>query len=113
MNGSSNFAMKMEYFSKLRYLIYTTFYTFHESCACRNKLGIMVSWSCHEVIFSVTCSMTSTYLNIAQSKMLPHNLAIPYWEVSQRLGLPPILTHADTVLANWRKKDPLGYSNVI
>ncbi|XP_056889912.1 indoleamine 2,3-dioxygenase 1 isoform X5 [Takifugu flavidus] len=41
-------------------------------------------------------------------EMLPQNLAIPYWEVSQRLGLPPILTHADTVLANWRKKDPLG-----
>ncbi|TNM90144.1 hypothetical protein fugu_004378 [Takifugu bimaculatus] len=42
------------------------------------------------------------------AEMLPQNLAIPYWEVSQRLGLPPILTHADTVLANWRKKDPLG-----
>ncbi|XP_068560201.1 indoleamine 2,3-dioxygenase 1 [Cebidichthys violaceus] len=41
-------------------------------------------------------------------EMLPHNLAVPYWEVSQRLGLPPILTHADAVLANWRKKDPEG-----
>ncbi|KAM4746402.1 indoleamine 2,3-dioxygenase 1 [Anableps anableps] len=39
-------------------------------------------------------------------EMLPRNLAVPYWEVSQRLGLPPILTHADAVLANWRKKDP-------
>lgn len=39
-------------------------------------------------------------------KLLPRNLALPYWEVSQRLGLPPILTHADAVLANWRKKDP-------
>ncbi|XP_037337570.1 indoleamine 2,3-dioxygenase 1 [Pungitius pungitius] len=39
---------------------------------------------------------------------LPHNLAVPYWEVSQRLGLPPILTHADAVLANWKKKDPAG-----
>ncbi|XP_040898519.1 indoleamine 2,3-dioxygenase 1 [Toxotes jaculatrix] len=39
---------------------------------------------------------------------LPRNLAVPYWEVSQRLGLPPILTHADGVLANWRKKDPEG-----
>ncbi|KAM4576831.1 indoleamine 2,3-dioxygenase 1 [Odontesthes bonariensis] len=37
---------------------------------------------------------------------LPHNLAVPFWEVSQHLGLPPILTHADAVLANWRKKDP-------
>ncbi|XP_076020807.1 indoleamine 2,3-dioxygenase 1 isoform X2 [Genypterus blacodes] len=37
---------------------------------------------------------------------LPHNLAVPLWEVSQRLGLPPIATHADLVLANWRKRDP-------
>uniref|UniRef100_A0A4W5MS28 Indoleamine 2,3-dioxygenase 1 n=1 Tax=Hucho hucho TaxID=62062 RepID=A0A4W5MS28_9TELE len=41
-------------------------------------------------------------------KMLPRNLAIPYCEVSQRLGLPPILTHADAVLANWKKRDPQG-----
>ncbi|KAK1787069.1 hypothetical protein P4O66_017444 [Electrophorus voltai] len=41
-------------------------------------------------------------------QVLPKNLAIPYWEVSQRLGLPPVLTHADGVLANWRKKDPKG-----
>ncbi|XP_005808551.1 indoleamine 2,3-dioxygenase 2-like [Xiphophorus maculatus] len=41
-------------------------------------------------------------------EMLPRSLAVPYWEVSQRLGLPSILTHADAVLANWRKKDPEG-----
>ncbi|KAM7018253.1 indoleamine 2,3-dioxygenase 1 [Tautogolabrus adspersus] len=41
-------------------------------------------------------------------EMLPKNLAVPLWEVSQRLGLPPILTHADAALANWRKKDPEG-----
>ncbi|KAB5567795.1 hypothetical protein PHYPO_G00236970, partial [Pangasianodon hypophthalmus] len=41
-------------------------------------------------------------------KVLPQNLAVPYWEVSQRLGLPPILTHADGVLANWRKRKPDG-----
>uniref|UniRef100_A0AAY5KY24 Indoleamine 2,3-dioxygenase 1 n=1 Tax=Esox lucius TaxID=8010 RepID=A0AAY5KY24_ESOLU len=41
-------------------------------------------------------------------EVLPHNLAIPYWEVSQSLGLPPILTHADAVLANWKKRDPQG-----
>lgn len=39
-------------------------------------------------------------------KVLPRNLALPYWEVSQRLGLPPIFIHADAVLANWRKRDP-------
>ncbi|XP_041792229.1 indoleamine 2,3-dioxygenase 1 [Chelmon rostratus] len=41
-------------------------------------------------------------------EILPRNLAVPFWEVSQRLGLPPILTHADAALANWRKKDPEG-----
>ncbi|KAM9360494.1 indoleamine 2,3-dioxygenase 1 [Symphorus nematophorus] len=41
-------------------------------------------------------------------EILPRSLAVPYWEVSQRLGLPPILTHADVALANWRKKDPEG-----
>lgn len=39
-------------------------------------------------------------------KVLPRNLALPYWEVSQRLGLPPIFLHADAVLANWKKRDP-------
>uniref|UniRef100_A0A665X3U5 Indoleamine 2,3-dioxygenase 2-like n=1 Tax=Echeneis naucrates TaxID=173247 RepID=A0A665X3U5_ECHNA len=41
-------------------------------------------------------------------EILPRNLAVPYWEVSQRLGFPPIFTHADGVLANWKKKDPQG-----
>ncbi|NWR42423.1 I23O2 dioxygenase, partial [Regulus satrapa] len=41
-------------------------------------------------------------------QVLPRNLAVPYWEVSQALGLPPILSHADFVLANWRRKDPNG-----
>ncbi|XP_061328480.1 indoleamine 2,3-dioxygenase 2-like [Pezoporus flaviventris] len=41
-------------------------------------------------------------------KVLPQNLAVPFWEVSQALGLPPILSHADIVLANWRRKNPNG-----
>ncbi|XP_035811104.1 indoleamine 2,3-dioxygenase 1 isoform X2 [Amphiprion ocellaris] len=41
-------------------------------------------------------------------EMLPCNLSVPFWEVSQRLGFPPVLTHADGVLANWKKKDPKG-----
>ncbi|XP_027562118.1 indoleamine 2,3-dioxygenase 2 isoform X2 [Neopelma chrysocephalum] len=41
-------------------------------------------------------------------QVLPRNLAVPYWEVSEALGLPPILSHADFVLANWRRKDPNG-----
>ncbi|XP_063051518.1 indoleamine 2,3-dioxygenase 1 isoform X1 [Engraulis encrasicolus] len=45
-------------------------------------------------------------------KVLPRNLAVPYWSVSQKLGLPPILTHADAVLANWKRKDPHGEINM-
>ncbi|NXF11068.1 I23O2 dioxygenase, partial [Smithornis capensis] len=41
-------------------------------------------------------------------QVLPRNLAVPFWEVSKALGLPPILSHADFVLANWRRKDPSG-----
>ncbi|XP_019369978.1 PREDICTED: indoleamine 2,3-dioxygenase 2 [Gavialis gangeticus] len=42
------------------------------------------------------------------AKVLPQNLAVPFWEVSRRLGLPPILLHADLVLANWRRRDRAG-----
>lgn len=37
--------------------------------------------------------------------ILPKNLAIPYMEVSKKLGLPPVLTHAAVDLWNWRLKD--------
>ncbi|NXG49356.1 I23O2 dioxygenase, partial [Psilopogon haemacephalus] len=46
-------------------------------------------------------------------KVLPQNLAVPFWEVSQTLGLPPILSHADFVLANWRRKNPNGNLDTI
>ncbi|KAF6084123.1 indoleamine 2,3-dioxygenase 1 [Phyllostomus discolor] len=42
-------------------------------------------------------------------KVLPSNIAIPYCELSEKLGLPPILLYADCVLANWKKIDPEGY----
>ncbi|XP_024153250.1 indoleamine 2,3-dioxygenase 2 [Oryzias melastigma] len=44
----------------------------------------------------------------APAQILPKALAWPYWMVSRRLGLPPILTYADSVLANWKLKDPTG-----
>ncbi|XP_069773907.1 indoleamine 2,3-dioxygenase 1 isoform X2 [Narcine bancroftii] len=40
------------------------------------------------------------------TKVLPRNLAVPYCKISEILGLPPILVHADCVLANWKRKDP-------
>ncbi|KAM6922870.1 indoleamine 2,3-dioxygenase 2-like [Lycodopsis pacificus] len=44
----------------------------------------------------------------APAQILPKALALPYWLVSCRLGLPPILTYADSVLANWKLRDPTG-----
>ncbi|VCW70702.1 unnamed protein product [Gulo gulo] len=41
-------------------------------------------------------------------EVLPKNIAVPYCELSEKLGLPPILVYADCVLANWKKKDPNG-----
>jgi indoleamine 2,3-dioxygenase len=41
-------------------------------------------------------------------KLLPRNVAIPWVGVSDRLGLPPIITHCDVVLNNWTKIDPEG-----
>ena len=38
--------------------------------------------------------------------VLPKQLAIPWWEVSNRLGLPPVATYAHSVLWNWKLKDP-------
>uniref|UniRef100_A0A3B5LUI4 Indoleamine 2,3-dioxygenase 1 n=1 Tax=Xiphophorus couchianus TaxID=32473 RepID=A0A3B5LUI4_9TELE len=45
--------------------------------------------------------------------ILPKALAWPYWLISRRLGLPPILTYADSVLANWKLKDPTGNMDLI
>ncbi|XP_017283581.1 indoleamine 2,3-dioxygenase 2 [Kryptolebias marmoratus] len=44
----------------------------------------------------------------APAQILPKALAWPYWNVSRRLGLPPILTYSDSVLANWKLKNPTG-----
>ncbi|XP_068597396.1 indoleamine 2,3-dioxygenase 2-like [Brachionichthys hirsutus] len=44
----------------------------------------------------------------APAQILPKALAWPFSIVSCKLGLPSILTYADTVLANWKLKDPAG-----
>ncbi|KAB0373609.1 hypothetical protein FD755_015268 [Muntiacus reevesi] len=41
-------------------------------------------------------------------EILPRNLALPFVEVSRKLGLPPILVHSDLVLANWATRNPGG-----
>lgn len=37
--------------------------------------------------------------------VLPKKLALPFYLVSKKLGLPPVLTHAAVDLWNWRLKD--------
>uniref|UniRef100_A0A8D0HP55 Indoleamine 2,3-dioxygenase 1 n=1 Tax=Sphenodon punctatus TaxID=8508 RepID=A0A8D0HP55_SPHPU len=39
---------------------------------------------------------------------LPRALAVPFCAISELLGMPPILVYADCVLANWKKREPLG-----
>ncbi|KAK7822998.1 hypothetical protein U0070_025815 [Myodes glareolus] len=46
-------------------------------------------------------------------EVLPRNIAVPYRQLSDKLGLPPILSYADCVLANWKKKDPNGNMDVL
>lgn len=36
---------------------------------------------------------------------IPKGIAVPLWEVSQRLGMPPVLGHPSIVLYNWRRLD--------
>ena len=47
--------------------------------------------------------------------VLPRQLAIPWVEVSMRLGLPPVATYSTLVLWNWKLKDsnvPIVYENI-
>jgi indoleamine 2,3-dioxygenase len=36
---------------------------------------------------------------------IPENLAVPWYDVSERLGRPPVLSYASHVLSNWRRLD--------
>lgn len=39
---------------------------------------------------------------------LPAALAVPWCQVAEHLGRPPIASHASMVLSNWRLRDPAG-----
>ncbi|RUS83670.1 hypothetical protein EGW08_008576, partial [Elysia chlorotica] len=39
------------------------------------------------------------------AKVLPQCIAVPYCQVSERLGIPPVLNHPSLVLANWALVD--------
>ncbi|MDW8106838.1 MAG: indoleamine 2,3-dioxygenase [Armatimonadota bacterium] len=40
------------------------------------------------------------------AERIPANLAVPWYEVSQLLGRPPVLSYASYALDNWRRLDP-------
>jgi len=42
----------------------------------------------------------------APAERIPANLAVPWYELSQRLGRPPVLSYASYALDNWRRLDP-------
>lgn len=42
----------------------------------------------------------------APAERIPANLALPWYELSQHLGRPPVLSYASYALDNWRRLDP-------
>lgn len=46
---------------------------------------------------------------------LPRGIAMPLWQVAEKLGRPPILSHASIVLDNWRRlnpEEPIALGNI-
>lgn len=42
------------------------------------------------------------------SDRLPANIALPWYQVAQKLGRPPVLSYASYALDNWRRLEPDG-----
>ena len=40
------------------------------------------------------------------AERIPANLAVPWYELSEQLGRPPVLSYASYALDNWRRLDP-------
>ena len=50
-----------------------------------------------------------------RAKIIPLGISIPLWQIAQKLGRPPILTHASIVLDNWCRLDnnkPIELGNI-
>ncbi|KAK7822996.1 hypothetical protein U0070_025813 [Myodes glareolus] len=62
----------------------------------------------HLVLAAITMGFVWQEGETQPPKVLPRTLAIPFVEVSRKLGLPPILVHSDLVLTNWTKRNPEG-----
>lgn len=49
-------------------------------------------------------------------KVLPRNIAVPFYDIAQQLGRPPILSYASYALDNWKCLDesqPIALGNII
>ncbi|NP_001229652.1 indoleamine 2,3-dioxygenase 2 [Ornithorhynchus anatinus] len=91
-----------------------------ESCQLRARVDKMPLLSCqslksyreqhlaHLVLSFITMGYVWQGGEKNTVQVLPRNLALPFVEVSQSLGLPAILVHSDFVLVNWKKKNPDG-----
>ncbi len=50
-----------------------------------------------------------------QAKILPANIAVPLWEVAQKLNIPPVFIYASMMLNNWSRIDisaPIDLDNL-
>ena len=50
------------------------------------------------------------------TKVLPRNIAVPFYQIAQQLGRPPVLSYASYILDNWRLIDeskPIAIGNIM
>ncbi len=50
------------------------------------------------------------------AKILPRNIAVPFYKVSQKMGRPPILSYASYILDNWVRindQEPIASGNIM
>ncbi|HEY9750625.1 MAG TPA: hypothetical protein V6C63_18230, partial [Allocoleopsis sp.] len=50
------------------------------------------------------------------AKVLPRNLAVPFYKIAQRLGRPPVLSYASYALDNWvriNEAEPMELGNIL
>lgn len=50
------------------------------------------------------------------AKVLPRNIAVPFYKIAQKLGRPPVLSYASYALDNWvrlNETEPIAIGNII
>lgn len=50
------------------------------------------------------------------AKILPHNIAVPFYNIAQKLGRPPVLSYASYAMDNWvwlDRTQPIQIGNII